>query len=399
MKVLGVLNEPVGRLHGSTWYRCVIPLMTLERAGLADVAYLPRDEFDRARVERRLGELIQGYDVILFQRGQEMPDISPQWKRIAMRLRAQGKVVIMDYDDDMTGLYRSVETKYMEGGEVKSVHSILPDLGAFSAVTVSTPYLKTLYAKMGGAPVFVLPNTVVPSMFGGHRRSTPKDAVVIGLTGSPSHRDDWDVVAGPLRRVLGRYKSARVFVAGYCPESIAALPGVMRPTLVAPNGSTTTEVWASFNQYGLWMAQMDILLCPVNPADQFSFGRSPIKALEGWASRRRVGVDTGGCAVIATGGVVPCYRDTIDHGHDGLLVEHTEEEWEAAIERTVRDQSFRRRLQVNGAISVGDSKAGPASAARLHEMLRSLMVEEAKHTHDILAEWLRVNRSVVETPE
>jgi len=91
----------------------------------------------------------------------------------------------------------------------------------------------------------------------------------------------------------------------------------------------------------------DIILAPVDPNDGFNKSKSPIKCLEGWAAVRTLpNGKPGGAAVIATGNAV--YRLVVRNRHNGLVVNHTPDDWERAIRLVIEDDQLRARLQMNG---------------------------------------------------
>lgn len=380
MKILGILNEsdPLRRI-GCTWYRCIFPLQSLTRAGLADVSYMTLDEWNANR--QKLGPTLSKFDLVQFQRIVNTGDVGEAsgderrlgWEYYATGLRSMGVAVVLDYDDDYTGQYRPN----------KRADAALPDLNAFSCVTVSTDWLWNLYRPLTRRTMLhTLPNVVVRAQFQNRQRYTK--GLTIGLTGSESHKNDWDVVAPALRRIVAEYSDVRIFVAGYVPEALRDLPNLERMTMRDASGSEA-DAWLTFTNtdgidYGLVMAQIDILLCPVDPADKFSWGRSNIKALEGWCAAREVGYGgrVGGCAVIVTDDV-PCYAGTVKHGVNGLRVKHHDgEAWYQAIRRLVTDTAERARLQEAGYRDVGRWVAGTKTAAQVASVYETIIRREKR---------------------
>lgn len=340
-RVLGILNEqPDHRLIGCSWYRCIIPLKAMEQAGFIDHTLMTVEKFNQLRGEKRLVETLAGYDAVMFQRIIETRDEAGRmnWTNGATTMRAMGIAVIADYDDDYTNEYRDV------GAD-------LPDLSAFSLVTVSTPYVRDqTLREHPNANIAVLPNMVVPSMFEGAPRAVPP--LVVGLTGSKSHKNDWDVVAPVLLRVQKAVPSIRIICAGYVPDSLKDIPGLITMKELLGDAAPSEDTFVSFHQYGgIVMKNIDILLCPVDPADKFSWGRSGIKALEGMAA---------GAVPIVTGDV-PCYAGVVQDGVNGFMVRHEDAEaWYRRIMALINDPMLRMRMK-----RAGRNTAHIAAASKL----------------------------------
>lgn len=382
MKLLGILNEPYGpNMIGCTWYRCVIPLQMVERAGLAEVAFMELKEWDRLRLSGRLGPTVKGYDLALFQRLSEQAGTT-DYALFALQCRALGLAAVIDYDDDYTN--QRAGTRVTAGD--------LPDLTQFSAVTVSTSHLAEVYREHAKR-LRILRNLVVPSMFwrnGRPARRILRDPLVIGLTGSPSHKGDWDMVVPVLERIVAKYPDVRVLAAGYIPESLRAFPGLLTMRDLLPGENIDPAgTFVTFHQYGATVfPNIDILLCPIDPADKFSWGRSDIKALEGMAAVRRLpDGQAGGCAVVATADV-PCYREIIRDGVNGMLVPHyAAEEWFNAIEALIVSPEKRHELQRAGYVDAHERAPNERNAAKWAQVYRELIDMERATTPDVRRRW------------
>ena len=325
MKILGILNSEI--LDACTAYRCVYPLNAMKMSGV-ETGFMTKEE---------LADLVSkgeypGADVILFQRllsGTKDADFS-----LPYILRAAGYSTVVDYDDDYTNEYRKVHDGF------------LPDISGFSAVTVSTPFLKGRMNRLN-RNVTVIPNYVPMEMFHGFKRVIPE--LTIGLTGSVTHKEDWKVVYEPIRAILEKYPHVRVFCSGHVPDELRGHGKVI--TIKDIDSSIRQDpdnLFIPLSQYGFILRQIDILLCPVSPADKFNWSKSALKAIEGQASSRAVGNDLGGCAVIASEDV-PCYQPVIKNRNTGLFVKHFDEQaWFSSIEQLVINDALRHSIQVNG---------------------------------------------------
>ena len=153
------------------------------------------------------------------------------------------------------------------------------------------------------------------------------------LAGTKSHYQDWMVLKDVIPGILADYPHVKFLVAGITSEYLV-------------NAGAETIAPVQYTAYPGILAQADILCAPLIPDDPFNAGKSPIKAIEGWCTARPVGKQVGGCAVIASKSVV--YRGTVQNRHNGLLVDHTPEAWDAGLRKLIEDQCLRQKLQIQG---------------------------------------------------
>lgn len=333
LTVLGVLAN-VERAQGCEAYRLMYPLRSLEMKG-CNVAVVKGHEI--AEMFEKNKNPLAGVDVMLFQR----IVVKDKEEREALRLsttafRASGIATLVDYDDDYTNQNRKVTDGF------------IPDLMEYSAVSVSTPELASLM-KPFASKVVVHPNGIVPELFDTKRfrRFIPK--LSIGLTGSESHKEDWKPAVQALKSILSRRQDLCVFVSGYVPEELRGVNGVRTLREFVP-GADRENFFVDLGNYGAIHANIDILLCPVDPFDQFNHYKSNLKSIEGMASSRNIEGKTGGSCVIATGGDLPIYKNSVLHEKTGLLVNdhHSPDAWEAAIMEVANNVELRNKLQIAG---------------------------------------------------
>jgi glycosyltransferase involved in cell wall biosynthesis len=167
------------------------------------------------------------------------------------------------------------------------------------------------------------------------RRDEYQGKIIIGLTGSPTHSADWEVLRNVMPQLLEKNPDVRLLLMGYIPEYFTELDNVIRLP------------FQSYDQYAQKIRNCDIILAPVDPNDGFNLGKSPIKAIEGQAARRKLSNGKfAGAAVIATDN--PIYRLAIKNGETGLLVEQTSDAWNNAIQSLIDSAERRERIQVQG---------------------------------------------------
>lgn len=239
-------------------------------------------------------------------------------------IKMYGGKVIYETDDDYTNRYRKVHD-----GDIQSV------LRGVNAITVTTPYLADTMKEYARKPVYSLPNCVDRETWGterSQRQDALKNKVVIALTGSPTHENDWRVLQNVLPRIAER-EDVVILNGGYHPEYLANMPN----TIYLPP--------VDYNTYVEVIRSADIVLCPVDPSDKFNMGKSDLKAVEGMGATRQLNGQSAGAAVIATNN--PVYRLSVKDGVNGLLVGHTENEWYNAINRLLINPGLRWQLQYN----------------------------------------------------
>lgn len=306
-------------------YRTTVPYIEAQKkdrgvlyswAFLADIAMssgFSRDFYAR---------LLQQYQIFVFPRayfGSE--EAGEKIKQTIAMLKDYGKKVVYEVDDDLSNRYRHV----IDGNAIDFMRQC-------SAVTVSTPILAEDVKALTGLPTYVLPNMLAPELWRRITQRPPelKNKVVIGLTGSPTHKTDWLVLEEPLRTIAER-DDVLIIIAGYHPEYLKGLPNT---TYVSP---------LVYDQYADLVKLFDIVLAPVDPDDKFNLGKSPIKVIEGMGAARVVDERfVGGAACIATDN--PVYRLASEVMH----VEHTPEAWEKAITTLLNDKKLRHTMQARG---------------------------------------------------
>lgn len=235
-------------------------------------------------------------------------------------LRVRGKKVVYEVDDDYTNEHRKVAN-----GDALAVMRLA------DALTVTTTRLGKRLLELTGRPYYVLPNCLDPKVWRDKPREKRGSDVHIILSGSSSHKDDWQVLADVLPGILGREKGVRLSIAGFIPDYLSHLP------------NTTYYEPAPYPYYAHLIRSGDIVLAPVVPDDGFNLGKSPIKAVEGMGAARSQNSSFVGAAVIATD--MPVYREALSHGKNGLLVDHTPDAWRGALQTLIADADLRHSLQ------------------------------------------------------
>jgi glycosyltransferase involved in cell wall biosynthesis len=272
--------------------------------------------------EDALDQFLHSTDLLVLPRFYVLNEHRKAAEGFINSIRAFGIHVVYEVDDDYTNEHKKV----IEGDAISVA-------GLADAVTVTTPYLAETMHKRTGLPTYVLPNMLDPQLWrnGTITRKAGPDMTIIGLTGSFTHYEDWKVLKDVLPAVLEKHPNSRLVVAGFTPDYLEGLP--------------QTEYFAGFAYpaYSQFIRQCDIILAPVDPADGFNMGKSPIKAVEGMGATRLVENRFAGAAVVATDN--PIYRLAVRNEQNGLLVEYTPDAWFNALDRLLTDHEYRHRLQ------------------------------------------------------
>lgn len=310
------------QLGGCEIYRVAMPLYALGKTNRWDTGWTWLGEL--LLKPQKLALILSATDVVVFPR-LYMPEASEAMiDDFFGLLEESGVRTVYEVDDDFTNEYRHV----IDGDAMVIARRC-------DAITVTTPLLAERMTKLTGRKSHVLPNSIDPNvwMAGEVKRKVADGDVIIALTGSATHAQDWSILEGVLPSLLDKYPFLHVILGGYTPDYIGTHPRLERiPPL-------------DYARYANMLRQCDIVLAPVDPTDKFNLFKSPIKAVEGMSAQRMVGHYWGGSAVIATRN--PVYELAIDNGKDGLLLPHERNEWIAALERVIEDKDYRQRLQWN----------------------------------------------------
>jgi len=240
-------------------------------------------------------------------------------------LKATGKRLIFEIDDDFTNEYRVVIQEQVDYERIWNFARHLAD-----GITVSTPYLaEVVRRRVGGrVPIYVLPNSVRMGMWQGLERA---ERLTLGLTGSITHDKDWAVLADALPAVLANHPQVDLNVAGFVPDWVGDLQARY------PERVFTDTTWHDYREYPTIVGRAHIVLCPVEPTDPFNWSKSGIKAIEGLAA---------GAAVIASD--INIYQPVIGPNKRGLLVDFRPESWYEAIHTLIIDSGLRQQLAARG---------------------------------------------------
>lgn len=241
--------------------------------------------------------------------------------------RKLNKPVVFEVDDDFTNQHRNLGDFTRHTIEIASW---------CDSVTVTTKYLSDLMRKETNLDTYILPNCIDPNVWNRTSEREDEGAIVIGLTGSSTHYNDWKVLSRVFKRILkNQYeKPVKIKLGAFHPDYFNDLPNTERiPPL-------------HYSAYAELVRSCDIILAPVNPLDLFNHSKSSIKAVEGLAATRKIGNQLGGAFCIVSD--APPYSEISD-GIGLKVKEHTADAWYNAIDSVLNlPELERNKIQING---------------------------------------------------
>jgi glycosyltransferase involved in cell wall biosynthesis len=316
--VLGLVAD----MTGPSLWRVLQPFTALQKRGY-------RADWDH-KDAAGLGEIAPYYA------GFVLPRMSwtPGTRRIAERwfaaLRAAGRFVVYDLDDDLLTARlteRSVELGMTRGKSVAELEAERFEriwaVQQCDGVTVSTQPLASLVRSYTAAPVVVVPNAIDVRWFRGVLRKTPRadSALTIGWAGGRRPDRDVALMAEAWGRIAARYPDVRFVVQGHLPGAVIEH---------VPEERLTYLPWMPLETYPAGLREVDIGCAAVEDT-RFNACKSPIKAYE---------YAVAGAAVVAS---TTIYGKLIADGETGYLAD-TVDAWEAALSSLVERPAHRAML-------------------------------------------------------
>lgn len=236
--------------------------------------------------------------------------------------QARGQKIIYDIDDNLFEIpsYNPAYRPY-KSALLKTVKDII---GLCDAVTVSTEPLKQYFLqKKIHHNVTVIPNFLhhLPE----YKEVDNGDIFRIGYHGTITHSGDFDSkLIFALNDVLKQYPHVQLTCMGYNPLKIKEHPQVTFVPFV-----DVTEFHDKLSSL-----DFDIGIAPLYD-NAFNQSKSNIKILE-YAY----------CSIPTIAQNVYPYKNTIDHGNNGLLIDNNKE-WKNALCNLIENKQYRRELARN----------------------------------------------------
>jgi glycosyltransferase involved in cell wall biosynthesis len=294
---------------GCGYYRIMQPL-----------THLPDDRYDVA-YSTRLPPDWRDYDVIIGQRVC-MPGVSDRWREIC---RDPSILAVYEVDDDLLRIHRSNTTAYQFFGRPDIRANIEANARHAQRITVTTPGLANLMGQFS-TDVRIVPNYIDAALIDRYAdRVPPADqpdndgTVMLGWGGSPTHKMDFAVVSGVLKKFLRAHPQVTMTFVGA--EYASGLPA----------DRVTFTGFLPLEEYWAALARFDVAIAPLSD-HVFNSSKSHVKALEYSA----LGIPHI-CSQEAP------YRDFVQHGTTGLLAKGNTA-WSEALAHLTLDPDTRRDM-------------------------------------------------------
>ena len=315
-RVISFMDEGVPSPH----WRIVAPFTRLATVGYP-VSVFPISETDKVRM--------QDVDVLVLYHWNCLNPTALAAFLDDLRRHRIG--LVYDTDDDLFNM----PTSWLAEADETAVQAHLTRAAstrylaqAADVVTASTAYLAE-QMRVYNPRVQVLPNLIDPTAWalpGGTSAHPPTSRLTVGVHGSPSHLDDWSILAKLFPILAERYPELTFVTAGFCPPYLEDL-GLGKRLVKLP--------WVALDQYKKNVASIDIALCPL-PDTPFNRAKSPIKWIESSLC---------GAAVVASPTV---YGEVIRPGETGYIANDLDE-WvrytSMLVENTALRKGIGRRAQ------------------------------------------------------
>ena len=321
MKILSFLNvQSMTEVDGTQYYRQVGPLRALHGIdnGIEVTCVTAKNITDMEEKHGPGGaeSALSGFDIYAYPR--MIP--AENCEGFLDKVHAQGGLLVVDSDDDLTEDYKLVSGR---GREFKEV------LSKVDYVTTSTQALAdhfTQYTKRPPTPLLNCVDVEWMQAEVAQSKRLVSDKTVIGFSGSPTHWGDWYKPSVPFQRICRDYPVQALLhgevprYLNYCQEDVLRIGGVPYAT------------------YPRVLRQFDILLCAVDAEDKFNAGKSAVKALE----------------AMAVGAVPICsrfgpYQDLAEQGAPLVVIgEDSQDGWYEGMADLVGDPEKIKHLQSLG---------------------------------------------------
>ncbi len=252
----------------------------------------------------------------------------------------------------------------------------VPDL-CHAALTSTQPLAEALEAR--GLRAWIHRNGLSPRWLDLCRQARAEigdggDPTLGFFSGSPSHDDDFALLAPVLARLMERHRRLRLLLGGY-----VTVPPVLQPY----EDRIERFPFVDWEDLPRAMARAHVHLAPLDLTNPFARARSELKYLEAAALAR---------PTVASPN--PAFRHAIRPGETGFLAA-TEAEWEEALEALLGDPALRRRLGEAAEAHVREAYTFEALAPQLEETLQEILdyVAERKAARKVEAPILHLDEA------
>lgn len=233
---------------GCSWVRMIHPFKYLKKNGY-QALIVPQHE-----VTKMLKFGIPDHNIFVASRRVPRPDKVDEMIAHINILKSRGVKVVYEIDDD------PFSTRFAENYD--DIKKVLPH---YDAIIVSTRKLASRVEDY--CRPYVFRNYVDHELWDAFPDFRVPEKITIGISGSPTHYDDWLVVAEPLHKIAKKHQHVHFLSFGYTPDYLADLPRLERVDPVP------------YNRYPSHLKRMDIGLAPLNN-DEFNLYKSEVKVLD-----------------------------------------------------------------------------------------------------------------------
>lgn len=334
MKILYIQDSVLSFNNGCWFYRNNIPAQALKRKG-HEIKYLALNS------GRQIEEEIKEWpDTVVFSRTYPMDPLG-----VLRDFKRRGKRVIYEVDDDLWNVNPDNPSVALSEEKRRQYEHLMNEA---DACTTTTEVLAKLLRKFN-KNVFVCPNAVDASLFALKREPVKKERLRIGYAGAASHWGDLMNISEALKALNGKYDFEFCFF-GMCGSPLEAEMYQYEMALLynlTPEKKKYLEAALAWYRtmknvrmfhvpfyppmmYSEVLAGLDfdIGIIPLND-NQFNHSKSCIKFYE-YATIK---------AATLSSHVTP-YKEEV-----GYTCKNTVKDWTNKLEKLIKDESFRKKLQ------------------------------------------------------
>jgi O-antigen biosynthesis protein len=329
MRVLVGTQEPLGAA-GNTYWRQVVPWSRL--GSKHTVIFI--DEAPRG--------LFLSADAICIARPSTAESLE-----LIRSLRAAGKGVLVDFDDNLHALNADNGARILYGNDKPGTKCFEGALGLATVATTSTQRLATDYAKYR-SDIAVCGNFMPDDLFDLLRperidgQTKRKGEIRLGYIGGRTHLDDLRLIWRPLKRLCTRYPEVKVVLFGQEPPAeYQHVPFEYHAIVMEEPGERNYEHMARYFAQ-VKALELDVAIAPL-VSTTFNAGKSCLKALEYGAA---------GYPMVASS--FGPYREYAGQ-YGSILTAFDESEWLRHLTLLVEDASARRDLAERNATVVREN--------------------------------------------
>lgn len=230
----------------------------------------------------------------------------------------RGRPFVMELDDDPFSIHPTNAAYHAWDENVQ--RNVSQNLRLATAVTVTNNHLAQVVREHSDAPVHVLPNQIPAKILDIPRPNNAK--LMVGWAGSSTHEHDIMAARQPLSSFL-RDVDVDVNIIGADYRHLFRIPQI-----------THTPWDYNMNAYYASLSKLDIGVIPL-AASHFNRSKSDLKFIE-----------MSGLGIPVVASAQGPYRESIEHGVTGFLVEH-DYEWKKYLRMLINDKELREQMGIN----------------------------------------------------